>query len=83
MPVASADQLHARRRKFNLFVAFAFTIMAAPVSSVAYAMEAALGALEYRDRRLLATLVAAAGTLAVALVLVLNLRRLGVARIAT
>ena len=46
MPVASADQLHARRRKFNLFVAFAFTIMADPVSSVAYAMEAALGALD-------------------------------------
>lgn len=31
---------------FNLFVAFAFTVMADPVSSVAYAIEAALGSLD-------------------------------------
>jgi hypothetical protein len=32
--------------RFNLFVAFAFTIMADPVSSVAYAIEAALAGLD-------------------------------------
>jgi len=32
--------------RFNLFVAFAFTVMADPVSSIAYAIEAALDALD-------------------------------------
>jgi hypothetical protein len=44
--VETAGRLRARRVRFNLFVAFAFTIMADPVSSVAYALEAALGALD-------------------------------------
>ena len=46
MAVETAGRLRARRVRFNLFVAFAFTIMADPVSSVAYALEAALGALD-------------------------------------
>lgn len=36
----------SRFARFNLFVAFAFTVMADPVSSIAYAIEAALGALD-------------------------------------
>ena len=35
-----------RLSRLHLFVAFAFTVMADPVSSVAYAMEAAMGALD-------------------------------------
>jgi Amino acid permease len=46
MAVDTAGRLRARRIRFNLFVAFAFTIMADPVSSVAYALEAALGSLD-------------------------------------
>lgn len=64
MPVASADPLHARRRKFNLFVAFAFTIMADPVSSVAYAMEAALGALDGDLSSLFPTMAVVVGIIA-------------------
>ena len=41
-----AGTFRSRRIRFNLFVAFAFTIMADPVSSVAYAVEAALHGLE-------------------------------------
>jgi hypothetical protein len=46
----------ARVAGFNLFVAFAFTIMADPVSSVAYAMEAALGGLDGELGSLLPTM---------------------------
>jgi hypothetical protein len=64
VPVASADQLHARRMKFNLFVAFAFTIMADPVSSVAYAMEAALRALDGDLSSLFPTMAVVVGIIA-------------------
>jgi hypothetical protein len=65
---------------FNLFVAFAFTVMADPVSSVAYAIEAALDG----NLASLPTMAHVVGTIAVvaasyhqvALVLALNLRRL-------
>jgi hypothetical protein len=43
---SAVSPARARIAAFNLFVAFAFTIMADPVSSVAYAMEAALGGLD-------------------------------------
>ena len=41
-----AGTFRSRRIRFNLFVAFAFTVMADPVSSVAYAVEAALRGLD-------------------------------------
>lgn len=41
---------------FNLFVAFSFTVMADPVSSVTYAIEAALAALEGDARDLVLTM---------------------------
>ena len=43
---ASSRPSRARLTAFNLVVAFAFTVMADPVSSVAYALEAALRALD-------------------------------------
>ncbi|MBN1529378.1 MAG: hypothetical protein JW895_09985 [Thermoleophilaceae bacterium] len=46
VPAREAGALRSRRIRFNLFIAFAFTIMADPVSSVAYAVEAALGGLD-------------------------------------
>jgi len=46
---ASLRRPLGRFAAFNLFVAFAFTVMADPVSSVAYAIEAALGALDGHD----------------------------------
>ena len=45
-----------RLRRVHLFVAFAFTVMADPVSSVAYAIEAALRALDGDPTGLLATM---------------------------
>ena len=64
MAVPSADTLRARRTRFNLFVAFAFTIMADPVSSVAYAMEAALGALDGDLSSLFPTMAVVVGIIA-------------------
>jgi len=46
MTMLGAGVNRRRIARANLFVAFAFTIMADPVSSVAYAVEAALGALD-------------------------------------
>lgn len=56
----------ARRRitRANLFVAFAFTIMADPVSSVAYAVEAALGALDGARGSLVPTMACVVGIIA-------------------
>lgn len=51
--------------KFNIFVAFAFTVMADPVSSVAYAIEAALNSLEGDLSELLWTMGAVVTTIAV------------------
>jgi hypothetical protein len=51
--------------RFNLFVAFAFTVMADPVSSVAYAMEAALGELDGHLSHLVATMTLVVATIAV------------------
>ncbi len=45
-----------RSSRFHLFVAFAFTVMADPVSSVAYAIEAALRALDGDPASLVATM---------------------------
>jgi hypothetical protein len=42
--------------RFNLFVAFAFTVMADPVSSVAYALQAALEGLDAAADRLVLTM---------------------------
>ena len=64
MAVQTAGRLRARRIKFNLFVAFAFTIMADPVSSVAYAMEAALGALDGDLASLFPTMAVVVGIIA-------------------
>lgn len=50
--------------RFNLFVAFAFTVMADPVSSVAYALEAALHALDGELPELLLTMALVIGTIA-------------------
>lgn len=50
---------------FNLFVAFSFTVMADPVSSVTYAIEAALGALEGDARDLVLTMGLVIGAVAV------------------
>lgn len=50
--------------KFNLFVAFAFTVMADPVSSVAYAIEAALRSLDGDVSALLWTMGLVVGTIA-------------------
>lgn len=51
--------------KFNVFVAFAFTVMADPVSSVAYAIEAALHSLEGDLPELLWTMGLVVATIAV------------------
>src|SRR3989454_7554655 len=47
-PAASREKLPfmGRRKRFWLLIAFAFTVMADPISSVAYAIEAALRALQ-------------------------------------
>jgi len=50
---------------FNLFVAFAFTVMADPVSSVAYAIEAALAGLDGDLRSLAPTMALVVGTIGV------------------
>jgi len=52
--------------RFNLFIAFAFTVMADPVSSIAYAIEAALRALDGN----LSSLVATMGVVIVIIVVV-------------
>ena len=49
----------------NLFVAFAFTVMADPVSSVAYAIEAALRELSGDSRDLVLTMALVLGSIAV------------------
>lgn len=54
----------ARLTAFNLFVAFAFTVMADPVSSVAYALEAALHALDGDLSLLLPTMLLVIATIA-------------------
>jgi hypothetical protein len=50
------ETLHMRLGRVHLFVAFAFTVMADPVSSVAYAIEAALRALDGNPAGLFATM---------------------------
>ncbi len=50
---------------FNLFVAFSFTVMADPVSSVAYAIQAPLAALDGDPRDLVLTMALVVGTIAV------------------
>ena len=54
-----------RLTKPKLFVAFAFTVMADPISSVAYAIEAALGALDGRLEGLLVTMAVVIAIVAV------------------
>lgn len=54
-----------RFARFNLFVAFAFTVMADPVSSVAYAMEAALHELDGDLSHLVVTMTLVVVTIAV------------------
>ena len=54
-----------RASRFHLFVAFAFTVMADPVSSVAYANEAALRALDGDLSDLFVTMAIVIGTIAV------------------
>jgi hypothetical protein len=51
--------------RLHLFVAFAFTVMADPVSSVAYAIEAALRALDGDPASLVATMALIVGVIAV------------------
>ncbi len=51
--------------RVNLFVAFAFTVMADPVSSVAYAIEAALRALDGDPASLVATMAVVVGIIVV------------------
>lgn len=55
--------LARRAATFNLFVAFAFTVMADPVSSVAYALEAALHALDGDLSSLVPTMALVLGTI--------------------
>ena len=54
-----------RLSRVNLFVAFAFTVMADPVSSVAYAIEAALRALDGDPASLVATMSLVVGIILV------------------
>ncbi len=54
-----------RLRRIHLFVAFAFTVMADPVSSVAYAIEAALRALDGDPASLVATMALVVGIVVV------------------
>jgi hypothetical protein len=54
-----------RLSRLHLFVAFAFTVMADPVSSVAYAIEAALRALDGDPASLVATMALVVGIIAV------------------
>ena len=54
-----------RLGRVHLFVAFAFTVMADPVSSVAYAIEAALRALDGELGELVLTMVAVVGIIVV------------------
>ncbi len=54
-----------RLTRFNLFVAFAFTVMADPVSSVTYAVEAALEGLDGDPTHLVLTMALVVGTIAV------------------
>jgi hypothetical protein len=63
-PAPETEALRSRRIRFNLFVAFAFTIMADPVSSVAYAVESALGGLDDRLASLLPTMALVVGIIA-------------------
>ena len=63
-PAASNGQGRARLTAFNLVVAFAFTVMADPVSSVAYALEAALHALDGELALLLPTMALVIATIA-------------------
>lgn len=58
------DTRHPRLTAFNLFVAFAFTVMADPVSSVAYALEAALRALDGDLALLVPTMALVVATIA-------------------
>jgi len=54
-----------RLRRLHLFVAFAFTVMADPVSSVAYAIEAALRALDGDPASLVVTMTLVVGIVVV------------------
>ncbi|HEU0024171.1 MAG TPA: hypothetical protein VFQ12_06050 [Thermoleophilaceae bacterium] len=60
----ASGRLRAQRLRFNLFVAFAFTIMADPVSSVAYALEAPLSALDGDLESLFPTMALVVGVIA-------------------
>ena len=60
----SAMNARARLTAFNLFVAFAFTVMADPVSSVAYALEAALRELDGDLALLVPTMALVVATIA-------------------
>jgi hypothetical protein len=62
--LAGAARVRSRRALFNLFVAFAFTIMADPVSSVAYAIQAALGGLDGDLASLFPTMALVIGVIA-------------------
>ena len=64
MAVSAGSKNRARITVFNLFVAFAFTIMADPVSSVAYALEAALGGLDGDLESLFPTMALVIGVIA-------------------
>jgi len=64
MTALAAPGARQRIRHANLFVAFAFTIMADPVSSVAYAVEAALGALDGELSSLVPTMACVIGVIA-------------------
>jgi len=64
LTVKAAGPARRRVALFNLFVAFAFTIMADPVSSVAYAIQAALGGLDGRLASLFPTMALVIGVIA-------------------
>ena len=64
VPKTRVRPLARRAATFNLFVAFAFTVMADPVSSVAYALEAALHGLDGRLGSLFPTMALVLGGIA-------------------
>jgi len=64
-PAAASPPTLSRRTKGLLFFAFAFAVMADPVSSVAYAIEAALRALNGHLELLLATMGMVIGLIAI------------------
>ena len=63
-PPSTANTVLVRGGKVALFFAFAFAVMADPVSSVAYAIEAALRALNGHLELLMATMSIVVGIIA-------------------